>query len=274
MPRSPTSYGRYQVAEAPSALLSLHLHHEGIVLREVDHEPKNAVLDQGDLTAQGILCSQFIPGAGDPDALGSCTFNANTSALSNVLPKAEYLKVTGAKSYEDTVGLEKFAIRSYHAGTDQTGQPAQEWPPTDCGSSGPFIVEYDQRNGWVSGQQIAHGAQNIVSLMQSGGLLMGSPFFNSWEEPDSGGFVDGNGTASDLQAAIRSGVAGGHETFPCAIEKLAVYTLTGLVIPQKTVLRVRNSWTAGWGDHGDYRIHLSTVVALGQYIDLRQLVAV
>lgn len=265
-------YGRYQAAEPPAALRCLHVHDGTTPLREVDHEPRNAVLDQSDLLSQGIRCSTFIAGAGDVDALGSCTFNANTSGLANVLPEAEFLMVTDAASHQDTVALEKFAIVSYHGGTDQTGDPASEWPPTDCGSSGPYIYQYDERQGWAHSQLLAHGAQNIVSLLQRDGVLQGTPFFYLWEEPDASGFVDANGTASDLQAAIASGVAGGHETYLSAIEKL-VLGAGGVVIPEQTVLRARNSWGPSWGDHGSFRIHHSTPVWLGDNCDFRQLVA-
>lgn len=74
------AYGRFQVAEAPSALRALHFHTTE-KLKTVDHEPKVAVLDQEDLLAQGIRVSQFIQGAKDVDALGSCTAQATVAKL-------------------------------------------------------------------------------------------------------------------------------------------------------------------------------------------------
>lgn len=274
-------YGRIQVAEPPSALLRLHVHDGSTPLREVDHEPKNGVLDQSDLLAQGIRCSTFIPGAQDVDALGSCTANATISALSNLHDEADFVTITknlagyeasGAASFADAVGAERAAIGFYHGCTDQTGDPASEWPPTDCGSSGPYIFQYAKRLRLCSTERVAHGAQNIVSLLQRDGILQGTPFFFAWEEPDNSGFVDGKGTTADLEAAIRSGVAGGHETYISAIEKLTL-SQTGQVIPGQTVLRVRNSWGRPWGDHGSFRIHLSTLVMLGGNCDFRQLIA-
>ena len=50
-------------------------------------------------------------------------------------------------------------------------------------------------------------------------------------------------------------------------------TAAGQVTPAGTVLRVRNSWGKAWGDGGSFRIHLSTLAALGHYCDFRQLVA-
>lgn len=265
-----TSYGQFQVAEPLSALARLHTQ-DGSELHEVDHEPKMAVLDQQDLDKQSIDTSVIVPGARKVTALGSCTANGTTVALSNVLAQAEFLKLIGGTSYSDTRAGEIYAIRFYHACSSQTGDPSQEWPPTDCGSSGPYIVQEAKSQGLISGDRIAHGADDLVSLLQTDGVLQGGPFFDSWEDPASDGFVDGDGSADALSAAIQSGVAGGHETYISAIERL-VLTATGRVDATKTILRVRNSWSKGWGDHGSFRIHLSTLVMLGQYSDFRQLV--
>lgn len=262
------SYGRFQVAEPPHTLLSLHIH-DGGPLKEVDWEPKNAVLDQEDLFAQNIFVGDFIPGARNVNALGSCVFNANTSALSLVMPQETYLGVTRAHSYGDTTGLEKFAITTYHDVTDLTGSTSTEWPPTDCGSSGPHIFTYAYDRGWIAGQKVAHGAQNIVSLLQEGAVLQGTPWFMGAEQPDAAGFIDGNGSVSAIERLIRSGVVGGHETVITAIEKLVLHP-TGVVDVFNTVLRIRNSWSAAWGDHGSCRCHLSLLVAIGGYSDFRR----
>jgi hypothetical protein len=280
-----TKFGRYQVAEPPSALLTLH--HPTHLLggsqpKEVDWEPKIAVLDQEDLFAQGIDTSVLIKGAQRVDALGSCTAQANVAALSNVLPVEKFVTfvetlgdqaVTTSSVYTDVVAAERAAIGFYHACTDQTGDPGQEWPPTDCGSSGPFIVSEDKTRGYVSGGVIASGADSIVSLLQKGGILIGQPFLNAWMQPAPDGFIDGNGSVSTIESQIRQGVAGGHETYLSAIEKLVLFP-TGVVDPWSTVIRLRNSWNSSWGDHGSYRAHLSTFShILGAYCDFRQLVA-
>ena len=137
-----TKFGQYHVPETLEAMQTAHLHDESTPLKEVSWEPKNGVLDQEDLFKQGIDTSELVLGAKKVDALGSCTAQTSLSALSNVLTEEEYLAFTKAESYTDVVGIEKAAILFYHGCTDQTGKNADEWPPTDCGSSGPYIVEY------------------------------------------------------------------------------------------------------------------------------------
>lgn len=262
-----TRLGRYHVAEPPSSLRTLHLH-DGGTLKAVDHEPKVAVLDQEDLLAQGIHTSKLVPGAADVDALGSCVPNTATEALSNALDGAAFTKVTGA-AISDAAGAEEYAIRLYHATTDLTGDPSSEWPPTDCGSTGLYVCKELEKTGVISGHRTAHGADNIVSLMQSDGLLVGQPWFNSWFQPDAHGFIDGDGSIAAFEEALASGVAGGHETYWSAIEHLEL-TATGRVDPAKTIIRFRNHWTASFGDNGSGRVHLSTFVMLGGNCDWRQ----
>lgn len=275
-----SKFGQYPAPEPVSALKRLHFHDGVTVLKPVDHEPKIDVLDQEDLDKQGIDVSTFIPGAAKGiTALGSCTSQTFVEAMSNLLSPeafAAFIAKLGVQEIEaiaevwsNTVAAERGAIGFYHICTSQTADSATEWPPTDCGSSGPYVYKEALRLGLIKTEQIAHGAQNIVSLMQTGGLLVGMPYLNDWMNPPSSGVVDGNGSTSTLQQQISDGVAGGHEIYFSAIEKLTLLP-TGQVDPFNTIVRFRNHWTKSWADHGSGRFHLSTIVALGNQVDLRQ----
>lgn len=272
-------YGRNHVPEPLHLLRELHFHDGVSPLKEVDHEVPIAVLDQSDLGSQGILTSNFIPGCKENvQALGSCTANTAVETLSALLSRTDFerfLTLRGAhvdepqEPYLDAPLAEIAAIYFYYLCTHQTGDPASEWPPTDCGSSGLYVVDELTKLGFIKGAKIATVGSSLVSLMQGGPVMLGTPFFFAWETPDGQGFIDGDGTSEELERAIQSGVAGGHEVTLTAIEKLTLDAL-GRVVPEKTILRFRNHWKRSWGENGCGRLHLSTLAMLGNNIDLRQ----
>jgi len=263
-----TKFGRYAVAE-PFRAETFHLFKgDATTLKTVDHEPPIPVLDQEDLLAQGIHTSRIVRGAPDVDALGSCTCQAGTASLSERVQAATGALPRGL-SVSGGPGNEKYAIELYHAVTDQTGDPSQEWPPTDCGSTGLYVCQELIHQGLVKSYLSASDIHSLVSLLQAGTVIMGAPWFNSWMRPGADAFVDGDGSVYAFEQAMRSGVAGGHETCIAAVETLAFNSL-GMIDPDKSTLRVRNSWSAAWGDHGSYRIHLSTLQLLGGNADFKQ----
>ena len=273
---TPTKFGRVHVAEPFSSILRLHQHNPAVTLKAVAHPPKVPVLDQEDLQAQGIDTSRVIPGAPVADALGSCVANATLAAVSTVLTRtgAEALAqaLPGAALAGDPVADEKTAIRLYHALTDQTGEPATEWPPTDCGSSGLWACKWLESHQVITGHRIAHGADSIVSLMQTHALITGQPWLNAWMTPGSDGFIDGDGSPQRLAEDINGGVAGGHEACWYGIDSLATDE-DGHVDPDNTVIRFRNSWSPGWALDGDGLAHLSTFIYLARWCDHRAFLA-
>lgn len=248
-------------------------------LREIQHEVPIPVLDQEDLGAQGIDTSVLVPGAARVDALGSCTCQAGTAHLAERMAAAgrEVAPIGVANSNgatgvtldlrtSDAKTAEEFAIVLYHLVTDQTGDPATEWPPTDGGSSGYYVCQELETLGLASSYKTASGILGALSMLQTGTVMQGSVWFRSFMTTDSQGFIDGDGSTDAVMAAVDSGVAGGHETLLTGIEQLAL-TAAGTVDLQNTVLRARNSWSAQWGLDGDYLVHASTLDLLSQYCD-------
>lgn len=268
---TPTKFGRYQVAEPVQFEL---LHHRARALTTVDHEPPVPVLDQEDLLAQGIDVTAIVLGAvKGTDALGSCTCNAGTVSLAERRAAAgdraaalgEAVVDGQTLTGTDAVADERFAIALYHAVTDQTGDPSQEWPPTDCGSTGLYVCTELRKLNLINGYRVGANVAAALDLLLDGTVIFGTPFFNAWMEPDHDGFIDGDGSAEALERAIRSGVAGGHEMCLTAVERAADDL-------SQVVVRVRNSWSEAWGDHGSCRLHASTLQRLGAYVDYKQFV--
>jgi hypothetical protein len=106
-------------------------------------------------------------------------------------------------------------------------------------------------------------ATAVASLLQTGPVLLGVPWFKAWFEPDRYGFVDGGDWAS-------SPVVGGHEICVIALEQV-VQDHAGRVEPESTVIRFRNSWSTSWGDQGDGLMTLATYQLLRRSIDALQL---
>jgi hypothetical protein len=273
-----TKFGQVSVAE-PLRFDMLEIH-DGAKLAEVDHAIPIPVLDQEDLHKQGIDVSTLVPGAQDVDALGSCTCNTGTGHIAERWVAAgkslANLKLGNGGvqlglSGNDATADEKFAIVLYHLVTDQTGNPSEEWPPTDCGSNGLYVCQELISQGLASSYKSAANVTGALALLQDGTVMQGGPWFNSWMTPDANGFVDGDGSHEAVRAAVRSGVAGGHETLQHGIPQLA-QSANGSVDLANTVIKVRNSWSTQFGLDGDYLLHASTLNYLSRYYDYKAVV--
>jgi hypothetical protein len=271
-----TKFG--QVAVAETMRFDLLEIHDGGKLAEVLHDIPIPVLDQEDLHKQGINVTTLVSGAQDVDALGSCTCNAGTAHIAERWVAAGKnladLKLNGGAmglSATDAKMDEEFAIVLYHLTTDQTGIPSEEWPPTDCGSNGLYVCQELISQGLASSYKAAPNVTGALSLLQTGTVMQGGPWFNSWMTPDANGFVDGDGSYAAVQAAMHSGVAGGHETLQRGIPQLA-QAANGHVDLANTVIQVRNSWSEQFGKDGDYLLHASTLNYLSRYYDYKAVV--
>ncbi|MFH8294957.1 hypothetical protein [Streptomyces sp. NPDC018059] len=252
--------GRHQVLDARS--LAYRQHYGGELLRPVRWQPAIPVLNQQNLIAQGICTSAVVPGAPDVDAVGSCTANAAAVALSVALDPAD-LEEAGLPG-DDAAEAERWALRLYAKATAVDEFVPYQWPPADSGSSGLGVARALKASGLITSYTHALDATALAAALQNGPVLVGLPWFNAWSTPGRDGFVD------TVPYWRTSGLAGGHEVCATGLEEVAQYN-SGRVIPERTVLRLRNSWGQDWGQGGDFFLHLSTYIALHEQVDAIQL---
>jgi hypothetical protein len=256
--------GRHQVLDSRSLdhAIDYGIDATATKLCTVDHEPPCPVLDQENLHAQGISVRAIFPdtqGLDDADALGSCVGNATVAHLTERVGMPR-IKLTP----DSPAAGEVLAIERYHRATEYDSDLADEYPNIDCGSSGLGSARACKTDGLISSYRHATTARGLLTLAQDGTVLIGMPWYQAMFDPDPHGFVD-------TGRWVYSGVAGGHEVCLTAVEKLV---LVGTEPdPANTVLRFRNSWGAGWGDHGSFRMRLSTYILLRRQIDVIQFAA-
>lgn len=250
--------GRHLVLDPRS--LAYRRRYAGDPLRPVEWAPKIPVLDQQNLTAQGINTSSLFEGVDDVDALGSCTGNAAT-ALISVLHGLEALDAAGL-SVVDAAAAEAWAIGLYSDATHRDQWHDDAWPATDCGSSGLGVAKALRHRGLVDQYGHATTAEELAMLLQTGPVLMGMPWLSAFNEPGQWGFIDADPTWHT------SPLEGGHEVCLTALEQVDVNP--DGTIADSTVLRFVNSWSASWGDLGSGRLTVGTYRALRSEIDLTQ----
>jgi hypothetical protein len=236
--------GRHLALDARSLAYAIERELEvlaGVSIRPADHHSPLPVLDQGNL--------------------GSCTGNAGTYATAALVGAAglNRLQLHNLALSGNAVLDEKWAVELYSDATVDDGFPGT-YPPDDTGSSGLGVARALKAAGLIGRYVWATSLQGFATLLQRGGVLMGTPWLEAWFEPDADGFVDSD------PGWVNTPVAGGHEVYVEALESWDDRD------PHASVIRFRNSWGDEWGDHGSGRMRLSTYVLLkSQGIDLKQL---
>ena len=191
----------------------------------------------------------------DQGQLGSCTGNAGTGSLGTQPFYDKAGKTAFGSSSGDASADERFAVQLYSDATRADPYPGA-YPPNDTGSSGLAICKVLATRGTIRGYTWATTATGFLQLLQSGPVLMGTPWFNAFFQPDKSGFVDSNSHWSS------SGIAGGHE-----IEAVGVDVNTTNLAA--SVITFANSWSTSWGDAGYFRMRLATYSRL-HGVDLKQ----
>lgn len=189
----------------------------------------------------------------DQKSTGSCT----AQAAAGILGTEPFWTSVGSDTLlPDAKFLEEWALIFYG---DETKLDNLDgiYPPTDTGSNGLAACKVLKNRGLVASYRWARTMYGLARLLQDGPVMMGSAWLEAFFEPDRHGFIDSGDWAG-------SNLAGGHEFEVLGIE---------LVDPiENSVLTACNSWSTGWGDHGRFRLRLSTYQTLRSYADLKQVV--
>jgi len=252
--------GRHQVLDPRS--LAYRRRYTGDPIYPTEWAPKIPVLDQQNLAAQGIRTSEMGDGLEDVDALGSCTGNAATAAVS-VLHTADTLTSVGL-DVTDAAAAEAWAIGLYAEATQRDQWLEYTWPTVDCGSSGLGVAKALRERGLIDQYGHATTAEELCMLLQTGPVLAGLPWYDAWFEP-----VGTSALLDDIPDWQSSPVAGGHEVCITALEHVT-YLPTGGLDYTHTILRARNSWSRSYGDEGEFRFSLSLLHAVRDQVDLVQ----
>lgn len=184
--------------------------------------------------------------------LGSCTGNAGTGTIGT----EPYFSIIGqlfAKAYGGFT--EPAAVQLYGDATHKDPWPGA-YPPDDTGSSGLAVCKVLKEKGIIGGYRWARTPHGLATLLQSGPVMWGAPWYQGWFEPDRNGFVD---------TGTWGGVAGGHEFENVSIEINSQDFY-------KSVLEFDNSWGTSYGDHGRFRMYLSSYERITG-VDLKQFTA-
>lgn len=252
--------GRHLVLDERS--LAYRRPYRGEPIKPAEWAPKVPVLNQGDLLDQGIHTSELFEGVDDVAALGSCGGNSGTEAVS-VLHDAATLLEAGL-DVSDPVAAEKWSIGLYSDGTHRDQWHDVAYPSTDCGTSGLGIAKALRGRGLIDQYGHATNALEFCRDLGHGPFMMGTAWPRAWFEP-----VTAAALLDDIPNWENSPIAGGHEICVTALEDVA-FDKTGALIYERTIIRLRNHWSASWGDQGEFRMSLALYQQMRHSIDLIQ----
>ena len=201
--------------------------------RHVKHDSRSKLYrhKRRGATLQTVTWTRQIPILNQGD-VGSCTGNAETGAL-GTLPDFISLPAPHPVLDED----EALALYSAAEVVDGDGP----YPPNDNGSSGLSVCQAAKAAGLISGYTHCLGVADTLDALQTGPVILGTNWYDSFDTPDASGLI-----------AIAAGatVRGGHETLWRGIDTEA-QTISG-----------DNSWGTGWGLGGSMTMSWATLERL------------
>jgi hypothetical protein len=203
--------------------------------RHVRHDSRSLLFpwQESGAELQDTLLGRHI-GILDQGDVGSCTGNAETGALGTD-------PLYGTLSPKQQANLdEALALALYSAAEDIDGDGP--YPPNDNGSTGLSVCKAAQNAGWISGYTHCLSTASVLDAISSGhAVILGTNWYDSMDSPDSSGLVSISPGAQ---------VRGGHE-----------YLARGIDTANQ-LIRLDNSWGAGWGDQGSFCYSWDTLTQL------------
>lgn len=194
--------------------------------RHVHHDPRSKAF----LAARAPIKSVKHAAVGlplDQGQIGSCTANALCGAL-NSAPDFDGGRVL----------VEADAVAIYELETQMEGQP---YPPNDPGGSGLMVCKAAKKMGLVHSYRHALGLQHALEALVLRPVIVGMPWYSTFDEPDASGLV-----AIGPHATIR----GGHEVCADGIDA------------DKELIFFWNSWGGSYGVGGRFSMSFATLERL------------
>lgn len=244
------------------ATLAYRRPYTGETIKPADHEPDLPVLDQEDLTDQGIYLSKMYAGMSDLAALGSCGGNTGTEAAAALLTAEEALGK--GLNTKDAVAAEQYAIGVYSDATRVDQWHDVEFPRDDCGTSGLAIAKVLKHRRICDLYTTATTPEEFARDLGVAGALYGTAWPKAWFEP-----VNAHALLDDIKGWEKSPIAGGHLIYASALEEVH-FTKGGDLDLKRTIVRFRNHWSASWGDNGSFRMSLDLYRRTRSDVDIHQ----
>jgi len=208
-----------------------HVHRQRLG-RHIEHDPQSrAFALEPDALAQPVTKVWARHGAiFDQGDLGSCTGNAMAGVINT-----DPFFLPGRVLTEDN------AVAIYEAATRLDRVPGS-YPPNDTGSSGLAAAKAAKRMGLIPSYKHAFSLHGTLMALGQGPVIAGINWYDSFDQP--------SGMGALVEISADATVRGGHE-----IEILEVHVDARLV-------RIANSWSDQWGDHGYFTMGWSTLERL------------
>jgi hypothetical protein len=206
--------------------------HDGRLGRHIEHDPKSRNHDVEarstvSTVIRPVLWARYSPIL-DQGNLGSCTGNALTGWL-GCAPHA--LTPQAASPYD-----EPFAVKRYERAT-ATDTFSGTYPPDDTGSSGLAVCKAAKKDGIIGSYAWAFTVSGLLRALQHGPVIVGTPWLEGFDRPDSSGLVLPTGSSR-----------GGHEYLIRGVQPARA----GGPIDGSAPLWGDNSWGVGFGVNGSF----------------------